>query len=597
MIKNRLVCLREKMKAAGIDAYLVLSEDFHGSESVGDYFKCREYISGFNGSAGSVLVTATMAGLWTDGRYFLQANEQLKGSSIELFRMEEEGVPTINEFLKTELKRGQCLGFDARAVSAGFVEELRASLEGEEIRFCSEHDLIGEIWSQRPERSKEPVVELDVKYAGQSRQEKLEMIRTTLKNNNADYFILSTLDDIAWLFNLRGNDADDSPVFLAYAVVTANACILFGNGSSFSPELRSTLEEVNATVSEYEAIYSYIKTIPAGNKVLLDRSRINYAIVSGLSDKVTIQDEVNPTRLLKAIKNATEVQNVREAHIRDGVAVTKFLFWLKHQIGKETITERSGAEKLESFRKQQKHYQGPSFAPIFGYQEHGAIVHYSATKESDAVLKPEGFILMDTGGQYPEGTTDITRTVALGPLTKEQKIHYTAVLRGNLNLAGAKFLHGCVGANLDYLARQPLWEKGLDYKHGTGHGVGYFLNVHEGPNNIRWKIGPRPQDHAVLEEGMITSDEPGLYLEGAYGIRLENLILCKIAQQNAYGKFMQFETLTLVPFDRDSIDADEMSSQEKQLLNAYHKKVYETLAPFMNEEERSWLLEETKVLL
>jgi len=590
MMKKRLRDLREKMKAEGIDAYLVFSDDFHGSEYVGDYFKCREFITGFSGSAGSAVIMQDMAGLWTDGRYFLQAEKQLDTNCYKLFKMGEEGVSSLEGFLQDVLKEGQCVGFDGRTVSGAFVEGLQEMLAGKGISFWTEGDLVGQIWADRPAISKKPVMDYEL-YSGMMRQVKQAEIRTMMGAQNADVLLVSALDDIAWFTDMRGNDVEYSPVFLAYAVVMKDWCIVFGWEESFSQEIRGILAKFRIKFMPYDGIYDFIHELPKLN-LWVDKKRTNYALLKCIPEDVKIIDGDNPIMLRKAIKNDIEIRNERHAHIKDGIAITKFLYWLSQNVGNGDVTEISAAEKLEAFRREQEDYQGPSFAPIFAYGAHGAIVHYSADEESNAVLAGKGLLLLDTGGHYLDGSTDVTRTVAVGEVTQQQKSHYTAVLKGNLNLSAAKFRYGCSGVNLDYLARQPLWEQGLDYNHGTGHGVGFMLNVHEGPNSIRWQAG-KDRENVVLEAGMITSNEPGFYLAGEYGIRLENLILCKEAKKTEYGQFMEFETLTMVPFDRNCINPKEMSVKELALLNAYHQRVFEVLEPHLQPEERLWLKEAT----
>ena len=585
-ITERLNVLRELMKEKKIDAYLVPTDDFHGSEYVGDYFKCRKYITGFTGSAGTAVIMQDMAGLWTDGRYFIQAADQLRGSTIELFRSGEPGVPTVHQFLAEKLEKSMCLGFDGRTVSAKEAEELEKLLEEKNITFAVNEDLIGEIWRERPALSCEPVMELDVKWAGESRKDKIAGIREQMKAKKANIFILTSLDDIAWLLNIRGNDIHCCPVVLSYLIMTDTEVRLYANAAAFSEEIRTNLAADGVKIYPYEDVYSYVQTVAEDKKILLSKANVNSRLVSNIPCNVTIVDEPNLTLLPKAVKNQTEMDNERTAHIKDGVAVTKFIRWMKTNVAKERITELGAAEKLYQFRSEQEHFIGDSFDPIIAYGKHAAIVHYSATEETDIPLEARGMVLADTGGHYLEGTTDITRTIVLGPVTEKEKKYFTAVLRGNLNLAAAKFKYGCTGLNLDYLARGPLWELGEDYNHGTGHGVGYLLNVHEGPNSFRWKNLPG-NPAPVLEEGMITSDEPGYYLENEFGIRHENLVLCKKAEKTPFGQFMCFESLTMVPFDLDGVDTEQMSDRERKLLNEYHKKVYVTIAPYLDEEEKN----------
>lgn len=581
------------MKEKKIDAYLVATDDFHGSEYVGDYFKCRKYITGFTGSAGTAIITQDMAGLWTDGRYFIQAADQLRDTTIELFKSGEPGVPTVHQFLNDELEEGMCLGFDGRTVSAREAEELQELLQKKHITFSVNDDLIGEIWEDRPVLSCEPVMELDIRWTGKSRADKIAEIREQMKAKEADTFILTSLDDIAWLLNIRGNDIHCCPVVLSYLVMMENELRLYANAAAFSEEIRSNLEADGVKIYPYDDVYSYVQSISSDKKVLLSRANVNSRLVSNIPSEVTILDEPNLTLLPKAVKNKTEMENERIAHIKDGIAVTKFIHWLKKNVTRTTITELSAAEKLYQFRSEQEHFLGDSFDPIIAYGTHAAIVHYSATEATDIPLEARGMVLADTGGHYLEGTTDITRTIVLGPVTAKEKKFFTAVLRGNLNLAAAKFKYGCTGLNLDYLARGPLWELGEDYNHGTGHGVGYLLNVHEGPNSFRWKNLPG-NPAPVLEEGMITSNEPGYYLENEFGIRHENLVLCKRAEKTSFGQFMCFEPLTMVPFDLEGINPEEMTERERKLLNDYHQKVYTTISPYLDEEEKEWLKQATR---
>lgn len=581
------------MKEKKIDAYLVPTDDFHGSEYVGDYFKCRKYITGFTGSAGTAIITQDMAGLWTDGRYFIQAADQLRDTTIELSKSGEPGVPTVHQFLNDKLQEGMCLGFDGRTVSAREAEELQELLQEKHITFSVNDDLIGEIWEDRPVLSCEPVMELDIRWTGKSRADKIAEIREQMKAKEADTFILTSLDDIAWLLNIRGNDIHCCPVVLSYLVMMENELRLYANAAAFSEEIRSNLEADGVKIYPYDDVYSYVQSISSDKKVLLSRANVNSRLVSNIPSEVTILDEPNLTLLPKAVKNETEMENERIAHIKDGVAVTKFIHWLKKNVTRTTITELSTAEKLYQFRSEQEHFLGESFDPIIAYGTHAAIVHYSATEATDIPLEARGMVLADTGGHYLEGTTDITRTIVLGPVTAKEKKFFTAVLRGNLNLAAAKFKYGCTGLNLDYLARGPLWELGEDYNHGTGHGVGYLLNVHEGPNSFRWKNLPG-NPAPVLEEGMITSDEPGYYLENEFGIRHENLVLCKKAEKTSFGQFMCFEPLTMVPFDLEGINPEEMTERERKLLNDYHQKVYTTISPYLDEEEKEWLKQATR---
>ena len=515
-MRRELELLREKMRETGVDACLIPTSDFHGSEYVGDYFKCREYISGFTGSAGTLVVTLDEAGLWTDGRYFLQAAKQLEGSGIMLRKERQPGVPAIEEYLKQTLKKGETLGFDGRCIMQDSAEKLITQLNAQGVAVRTDIDLTGAVWKNRPELSAQPVWPLPVEYAGESSESKIKRVREFLVEKKADYFLLTSLEDIAWLLNMRGNDVESTPVILSYLLLGEKKLTWYVQEKCLSEKIKILLDMQGIKAAPYAQIYEDVKKLPEDASIYYDKSAVNTALVSSLPEKVKKIEGVNPTFLFKAKKNPVEVENERNAHIKDGVAVTKFIYWLKSQIGKTKITEISAAEQLEQFRNTQEHYVEPSFAPIIAYKEHGAIVHYSATKESDVELKPESFVLADTGGHYLEGTTDITRTIALGSLTQEEKEMYTTVLKGHIQLEMARFLQGCSGQSLDVLARTPLWEKGLDYNHGTGHGVGYLLSVHEGPNSFRYRPSVNGRNDCVFEEGMITSDEPGIYLEGKY---------------------------------------------------------------------------------
>ena len=593
-VRERIAALREKMQDRKIDAYLVPTDDFHASEYVGEYFKCRKYITGFTGSAGTAVILQDMAGLWTDGRYFIQAAAQLEGTGVELFKMGEPGVPTVHEFLEEKLGDGMCLGFDGRTVNAKEAVELEKIL-GKKGAFLSvDYDLIGEVWEDRPALSCEPVMELDVKWAGESRADKCARIRKAMEEKGADAFVLTSLDDIAWLLNIRGGDVHCCPVVLSYLVMTKTEIRLFANEKAFSAEVQTALLKDGVTLLPYDDIYAYVKTFTKEMTVLLCKKKVNSRLVSNIPEGVTVLDEENLTFLPKAVKNLVEVENERIAHIKDGVALTKFIHWLKRNVGKIPVTELSAEEKLYSFRMQQENFIDNSFDPIISYGAHAAINHYSATPETDIAIEPGNFVLADTGGHYYEGTTDTTRTIVMGTVNDEQKKYFTAVLRGMLNLGNAKFRYGCTGVNLDYLARGPLWELGKDFNHGTGHGVGYLLNVHEGPNSFRWKV--IPGNNAVLEEGMITSDEPGYYVENEYGIRHENMIVCKKAEKTEFGQYMCFEFLTMVPFDLDAVVPEQMTARERELLNAYHAQVYEKISPYLNEEEKEWLKDATRAI-
>lgn len=596
MIQERLEALREEMKKRNITVYLVPTSDFHESEYVGEHFKARKFITGFTGSAGTAVITLEEAGLWTDGRYFVQAENQLKGSTVTLYRMGEEGVPATDEFIADKLQEGGCLGFDGRVVNGTWGAKLEKIAAEKHATLYVKEDLVDLIWKDRPALSKEPLFILEEKYSGKSTKSKLADLREVMKKEGTDTHILTSLYDIAWLLNIRGGDIAYVPVILSYLVVTEDECTWFLQEEVVTPEIRSYLDENHITTRPYDAIYEYVPQIPAEAVVLMNAGTVNYRICSSLKKEIKVVDKPNPTELMKAIKNKTEVDNTRMAHVKDGVAFTKFMYWLKTNIGKIPMTEISASDYLEERRREQDNFIELSFDTICAYGPNAAMMHYAATPETDTELKPEGFLLVDSGGHYFEGTTDITRTMALGPITDEMRKHFTTVCRSNLNLAHAKFLYGCTGLNLDILSRGPLWELGIDYKCGTGHGVGYVLNVHEGPNGFRWRVVPERHDNGVLEEGMITTDEPGVYLEGKYGIRTENELVCHKAEKNEYGQFMEFENITYAPIDLDAIDPDEMTGREKKLLNDYHKMVYDTISPYMTDKEREWLKVYTRAI-
>jgi Xaa-Pro aminopeptidase len=592
-MREQLVRLREAMRVKNIDFYLIPTDDFHGSEYVGDYFKCRAFVSGFTGSAGTLLVGAENAYLWTDGRYFLQAEAQLAGSGITLMKMGEKDVPTSEDFIFHNMENGMTLGFDGRCVSSREYGRLKSGLDKKGARILSDVDLVDAIWKGRPALSSAQAWALEDKYSGKPRGEKLREMRAEMKELGADAFVLTSLEDIAWLLNLRGGDVECTPVFLSYFALTADDAVLFVNPSILGADLVFSLSRDGVGILPYDAIYDYVSNINPGQRLLLDGRKVNSAVAARVQDGVEVVDKPNPTLTAKAVKNDTECANARIAHTRDGVALTKFMYRLKNGLTNPSGTELSLADELEELRKAQEHYLFPSFSPIVSFRAHGAIVHYSATEDSDVPVSGNGFLLVDTGGHYLEGTTDVTRTFALGRVTRVQKAHYTAVLRGNLALASARFPRGVTGANLDALARRPLWELGLDYNHGTGHGVGYLLSVHEGPNAFRWRI-PAIEDNAPLAPGMITSDEPGLYVEGEYGIRLENLLLCVPDRTTAFGDFLKFETLTLCPFDLDAVEPELMSARERRLLNDYHARVRAALRPYMTDRENEWLAKATR---
>ena len=586
-IQKRINALRSAMAQKGIDIYIIPTADFHHSEYVGDYFKFREYITGFTGSAGTAVFTSEKAGLWTDGRYFIQAEQQLAGSGIELYRSGEPGVPSIEEFLKKELQEGQVLGFDGRTISyeEGISYRQLAEQKHASVNFLQ--DLASEIWTDRPNLPSEPAFLLEDSYAGENIRSKLTRVRLKMKEYGCDTHILSSLDDIAWLFNIRGNDIAYCPLVLSYAIVYNDSVELFADISKFSDTLLQLFAQQQIILHPYEEIYDTVSQFNKNQTVLLDSRIMNYSLYRKIPEFVPVVDRPNPEILMKCIKNDVQVENLKAAHLKDGIAHTRFMYWLKTNSGEFPVTELSASQKLEEFRAMQDEFIGPSFAPISAYGEHGAIVHYSADEESNVELKPGKLFMTDTGGHYLQGSTDITRTVAIGEAGQVGKEHFTLVVRAMLRLANTVFLHGCSGANLDCIAREVFWKKGLNFNHGTGHGVGYLLNIHEGPISFRWKEGKTPSQ--TFEKNMVITDEPGIYMKDSHGIRIENELLVTEADRNEYGQFMKFEVLTLVPIDLDALLPEQMTSEEREQLNNYHQLVYEKISPYLPEAEREWL--------
>lgn len=597
MIRERLSKLRTAMKNVEIDCYIIPTSDYHNSEYVSEYFMERKYFSGFTGSAGTLAVLQDKAALFTDGRYFIQAAKELEGSGITLMKMGEPGVPALSEYVERELKEGQNIGFDGRVITAGEGLSYEKIAEKKKGRVIWNLDLAEEIWKDRPKLAFTPVFVLEESCCGESAESKLKRLREKMEKENAQVHILTTLDDIAWLFNLRANDVESCPVLLSYAVITQKEAYLFAGESAFDEKTRAYLAANNITLKPYDDFYTCIAELVKKEpslKLLVCEKRINYRLKKEIGDSAKVIDKPNPTTLMKAVKNAVEQENLRKAHLMDGIAVTKFMFWLKKNVGKIPMTEISAAEYLESLRAQNPSFIEPSFTTICACGANGAIIHYSATPENFSEIQAKGMLMVDSGGHYYEGSTDITRTFILGEITEEMKQHFTLTARAMLRLKSAKFLQGCKGINLDILARGVFWEKGLDYKHGTGHGVGYLLNVHEGPNSFRNKPLAGSDENWVFEEGMVTTDEPGIYIEGSHGVRIENELLCRKGENNEFGQFMCFEDLTYVPIDLDGIDASAMEESEKKILNRYHKFVFEKLAPFFEGEELDFLKKATR---
>ena len=595
MIKERLDSLRELMKERGISAYLVPTADFHGSEYVGDYFKCRCFMTGFTGSAGTLVVTLDDAALWVDGRYFVQAEKQLKGSTVRMMKMGEEGVPSLEEFILAAVPEGGAAGFDGRVVDSAFGRKLERLLAGKKASIKDQEDLVDLVWKDRPAMSAQPVWILKEEYAGRSAEDKLAWLRDTMKKEGAGVHLLTLLDDIVWLLNIRGDDVRCNPVVLSYFAITNDQAFLFINPETLNQEVRDYLNDLKVEIRPYNEVYDYVKSLN-NQKILLESGCVNYAMLRSIDSSNEIIDQMNPETLAKAVKNPVETENMKKAHIKDGVAMTRFIYWLKKNIGKIPKDEISVEKKLDGLRMETEGNLGLSFDTISAYGANAAMCHYSATEESNTPLQAKGFYLVDSGGQYYEGTTDITRTIALGPLTQEEKEHYTLVLMSMLRLGAVKFPYGARGLTLDYAARQVMWDRGINFNHGTGHGVGYLLNVHERPVGIRWKMVPERMDSCVMEPGMVTSDEPGIYIEGSHGIRTENLMLCVKREKNEFGQFLGFEYLTYVPIDLDGVEKSLMTEKDVELLNQYHQEVYEKISPYLNDEEKEWLKEATRAI-
>lgn len=592
MIQERLQNLRAKMQENGVQAYIIPTSDFHETEYVSDYFACRKYMSGFTGSAGTLVVLADQAGLWTDGRYFIQAQAQLQDTGITLMKMGQPETPSIEDYICQNLSKGSKVGFDGRVINYMDYKRYHAIFNSHQIDIVANLDLVNEIWQDRPALPATKTFHYALRYAGVSMEDKLAQVRQAMTREGCASFIITKIDEIAWLFNIRAHDIPHFPVALAYATIEKDKATLYIDASRLDDESKALFEQNQISVKPYDSIYEDVCSLQG--PVLVDPHFVNSRLALSVQEKLV--EAVDPIVSMKAQKNATEIENTKWAHIKDGVACTKFMYWLKKNVKSQEITECSAQDQLQQYRKEQENYLEDSFNTICAYKEHAAMMHYSSTPETDVTLKPEGMLLVDSGGQYLEGTTDITRTFVLGEISEEEKHWFTLAMRSHIRLAKAHFLYGCRGLNLDILARGPLWDEDMDYQCGTGHGVGHLSNVHEAPNGFRWRIVPERNDSCVLEEGMIQSDEPGVYKEGEFGIRHENELLVVKGTKNFYGQFMHFEPLTFVPFDLDGIDRSKMTQDEIEWLNAYHAQVYDTLHPYLNDEEKDWLKNATRAL-
>ncbi len=584
-MNKKLDALRQEMKKENIQAYIVPTSDDHDTEYVCSHFMSRSYLSGFTGSAGTLVVGLDQAALWTDGRYFIQAKDQLAGSGIDLMKMGVEGTPSISAYIVDHLSSGSVVGFDGRLFSEAMVEIYEEAFDKKDLILKTDLDLVDRIWKDRPVLPHTSTFHFEKQYAGKTMGEKIAAVRDIL---SADHLMITKVDQVAWLFNLRAHDIPSFPVAMAYAIVSQDKASIYIDDSRLDATSRELFAKNHVTIRPYDAIYTDVQTLTG--TVSVDPYTINSTLYRFI--EADIEEEENPIELMKACKNEVEIEQTKHAHLKDAIAMTQFMYWLKTNVGKIPMSEMSAAQKLHDLRASQADFIEDSFATIAAYKEHGAIVHYQSSPETDVPLQPEGLFMVDSGGHYYQGTTDITRTFVLGEITEYERKCFTWALQCHIRLEQATWLYGCTGEQLDMIARQPLWKHSLDFKHGTGHGVGHVLSVHEGPNVIRWQ-----QAYTPFEAGMITSDEPGIYIEGQFGIRHENEVLAVNLDKNAYGQFMGFEPLTWVPFDVDGLDVDEMQPAEVAWLNAYHAKVYEKVSPYLNEQQRQWLAHTCRPLI
>lgn len=594
-IQERLAAFRERMAKENMAAVVVPTADSHASEYIADHFKTRQWLCGFTGSAGTLVVGRQEAALFTDGRYFIQAERQLAGSGVTLMRMGTPGVPEVEDYV-AGLAAGATAGVDYRVISEKFARKLSGVLKAHQAKLADTGDWFDALWTDRPPMPTAPAFRLDVQYAGRSTADKLAAIREAMREAGAQLHVVNVLDDIAWTLNVRGDDVHCTPVVMSYLTVGQTDAVWYVDMQKVDAKLAQSLADEGVTVAPYDAIDAALEAVAPGTAVMADTGKLTARLCAALK-AAQIIERPNPAMRMKAVKNEVELCNLRRAHVRDGVAVTRLMYWLKRNVGHMPMTERSVEEKLLDLRKEQEGFLSPSFDTICAYRSNAAMMHYKATEATDAELEPRDLLLIDSGGQYLEGTTDITRTFALGEVTREQKQHFTAVLCSMLNLAHAKFLHGCTGLNLDILSRGPIWDLGIDYRCGTGHGVGYLLSVHEGPNGFRWHRSPTRSEDTVLEAGMVTTDEPGIYIEGSHGIRTENELVCVELEKNEYGQFMGFEPITCAPIDLDAVIPEQMNARQREWLNAYHAFVRETLMDFMQgEAEKAWLCQVTRAI-
>ena len=594
-VTERIAAFRARMAQEGYAAVVVPTADSHASEYIADHFKTRQWLCGFTGSAGTLVVGREQAALFTDGRYFIQAERQLAGSGVTLMRMGQPGVPGVEDYT-AQLAKGGKAGVDFAVVSERFMQRLSAAMLAVGGKLADTGDWFDALWTDRPAMPDAKAFALDMAYAGRSAADKLAAIRKEMREAGAQLHVTNVLDDIAWTLNVRGGDVHCTPVVMSYLTVGEDEAVWYVDPAKVSDGLRAELAGQGVRVAPYDAIGEALRAVAPGTRVMADTGRLTAKLCAALAE-TRIVEHANPAMAMKAIKNEVELRNLRMAHVRDGAAVTRLMYWLKKNVGKLPMTEMSVQEKLYDLRREQEGFLDLSFNTICAYRANAAMMHYSASETSNAVLEPRDLLLIDSGGQYLEGTTDITRTFALGEVEPEQKLHFTAVLCSMLNLANAKFLHGCTGINLDILSRGPIWDLGIDYRCGTGHGVGYLLSVHEGPNSFRWHKSPSRNEDTVLEAGMVTTDEPGIYIEGSHGIRTENELVCVAREENEYGQFMAFETITCAPIDLDAVIPEQMTPRQREWLNSYHAFVRDTLMDWMQgEDEKAWLAGATRAI-
>ena len=595
-IVDRLRAFRARMDEENMAVVIVPTADSHASEYLADHFKTRQWLSGFTGSAGTLVVGREEAALFTDGRYFIQAERQIAGTGITLMRSGTAGVPTVEQYVCSLAKAGESCGVDFSVISSHFAADMSDMLAGREIALRDTGDWFETLWTDRPAMPTDPVYLLEEKYTGMSVSAKLAAIREVMAKAGADMHVVNVLDDIAWTLNVRGSDVHCTPVVMSYLLIGREDAIWFVDTQKVSESVREALFSEGVYLREYGEITAALEAIEPGTSVMVDGRKMTASLCAALADTNIIQHE-NPAFRLKAIKNDVELDNLRAAHVKDGLAVTRLMYWLKQKAGKAPMDELSVTDRLLALRQEQEHFISTSFDTICAYRENAAMMHYKATEDSSARIEAKDLLLIDSGAQYLEGTTDITRTFAMGEVDREQKEHFTAVLCGMLNLQNAKFLHGVTGIGLDILARGPMWDLGIDYRCGTGHGVGYLLSVHEGPNAFRWYKSPTRNEDTVMEAGMVTTDEPGIYIEGSHGIRIENELVCKKLEMNEYGQFMGFEAITCAPIDLDAVIPEQMTARQRGWLNAYHAFVLEKLEPLMaDEDERAWLRHATRAI-